>query len=236
MNATNNISMTASIVAGDLDRSYAIDSEAMDWEASPGGEVLRKRLHCVGPAEAGQVTSLVRYPAGSQFPAHAHPEGEEILVLDGVFSDEHGDWPAGTFLLNPEGFKHSPFSREGCLLFVKLRQYPGTDRHHVVVDTRAAKWRSSVRRAVSWKKLYAQEPYSDHMRLELWSVPSDVGHLNFPQGAELLVIDGSFSAGDDVFKRHSWLRLPPGSTLTPEGDNPCELYIKEAGFPYLIAA
>ena len=52
-------------------------------------------------------------------------------MLDGVFSDEHGDWPAGSYLLNPEGFRHAPFSREGCLLFVKLRQFPGLDRNHV---------------------------------------------------------------------------------------------------------
>lgn len=225
--------MTVSALNGELNRRISVDSETLDWEPSPGGQVFRKRLHRVGPAEAGQVTSLVRYPAGSQFPDHGHPDGEEIFVLEGVFSDEHGDWPAGTFLLNPEGFEHRPFSEDGCLLFVKLRQFPGTDRQHVVIDTHSSKWRSSVRRAVSWKKLYAQEPYSDHMRLELWSCPSDVGHLNFPQGAEIFVIEGEFNEGDESFRRHSWLRLPPGSTLHPEGEKPCELYIKEGGFPYL---
>ncbi|MEL6200569.1 MAG: cupin domain-containing protein, partial [Pseudomonadota bacterium] len=68
----------------------------MDWSASPSGTVWRKRVHLVGPPESGQVTSVVRYQPDSSFPTHDHPEGEEILVLDGVFSDEHGDWPAGT--------------------------------------------------------------------------------------------------------------------------------------------
>lgn len=225
--------MTSSSLNGDLTRRIAINSDELDWAASPGGEVLRKRLHCVGPAESGQVTSLVRYAAGARFPAHAHPQGEEILVLDGVFSDEHGDWPAGTYLLNPEGFEHGPFSRDGCLLFVKLRQFPGRDRHHVTVDTRSSEWRSSIRRGVRWKKLYAQEPYSDHMRLERWACPGDVGVLNYPQGAELLVLSGSFHDEGGSYRRHAWLRLPPGSSLTPRGDTPCELYIKEGGFPYL---
>jgi hypothetical protein len=206
----------------------------MDWVESPGGEVLRKRLHRVGPPESGQVTSIVRYRPGSAFPRHAHPEGEEILVLEGVFSDEHGDWPAGTYLLNPEGFEHQPFSREGCLLFVKLRQFPGAERWHHVIDTNTSEWRSSIRRGVYWKKLYAQEPFSDHMRLEQWTYPGDVGILNFPQGAELFVLSGSFHDDHGEYRRHAWLRLPPGSSLKPEGHTPCDLYIKEGGFPYLL--
>ena len=143
--------MTAAPLNGDLTRRIAIDSEALQWSASPGGEVLRKRLHRVGPPESGQVTSLVRYNPGSRFPAPPHPEGEEILVLEGVFSDEHGDWPAGTYLLNPEGFEHAPFSTDGCLLFVKLRQFPGAERRHVVVDTGSNEWRKNVRPGVSWQ-------------------------------------------------------------------------------------
>ena len=109
-------------INGDLSVPVVVDTQAMDWSASPSGSVWRKRVHLVGPPESGQVTSVVRYEPASTFPAHDHPAGEEILVLDGVFSDEHGDWRKGSYLLNPEGFRHAPFSREGCLLFVKLRQ------------------------------------------------------------------------------------------------------------------
>ncbi|GAB5413815.1 MAG: cupin domain-containing protein [Congregibacter sp.] len=228
--------MTAKALNGNLQELTFVDSAALDWVASPGGEVLRKRFHRVGPAESGQVTSLVQYQPGAAFPAHAHPDGEEILVLDGVFSDEHGDWPAGTYLLNPEGFEHSPFSREGCLLFVKLRQFPGVDRKHVVIDTRTDEWRANVRPGVYWKKLYAQEPFSDHMRLERWTVPGNIGQLNYPQGAELFVLKGEFRDSERHYPTHSWLRLPAGSSLSPQGDQPCELYIKEGGFPYLIDA
>lgn len=225
--------MTATALNGDLHTRTAVNSASLDWVASPGGEVLRKRLHRVGPPESGQVTSIVRYQPGAKFPAHAHPEGEEILVLDGVFSDEHGDWHAGTYLLNPEGFEHAPFSEDGCLLFVKLRQFPGSDRKHIVENTLESDWRANVRPGVHWKKLYAQEPYSDHMRLERWTVPNDVGQLNYPQGAELFVLEGEFHDDDGRYGKHSWLRLPPGSSLSPQGRESCELYIKEAGFPYL---
>ncbi len=221
---------------GDLGVRVAVDTAAMPWTPSPGGQVLRKRVHRVGPPESGQVTSVVRYPADARFPAHDHPGGEEILVLEGVFSDEAGDWPAGTYLLNPEGFRHAPYSREGCTLFVKLRQYPGTDRRHVALQTRDEPWRQSVRKNVLWKKLYAQEPYTDFTRLEHWESPAAVGTINFPRGAELFVLRGGFADALGAYPAHTWLRIPAGQSLTPTGDGGCELYIKEGGFTYLRGA
>jgi hypothetical protein len=111
---------------------------------------------------------VVRYEPNARFPAHDHPEGEEIVVLEGVFSDEHGDWPAGTFLANPEGFRHAPFSDPGCLLFVKLRQFPGRERRHVAVDTDALPWQPGEAPGVRFKPLYAQEGFADETRLERW--------------------------------------------------------------------
>lgn len=218
---------------GDLAQRVSVDTQAQEWVPSPGGEVLRKRLHRVGPAESGQVTSIVRYEPGARFPSHSHPQGEEILVLEGVFSDEHGDWPAGTYLLNPEGFEHAPFSEQGCLLFVKLRQFPGADRQHVVVQTNNEPWLPSVRKNVTWKKLYAQEAFADFMRIEAWDTPSALGRINFPQGAELLVLKGYFHDSLGDYTQHSWLRIPPGGSLEPLSADYCELYIKEGGFSYL---
>ena len=221
---------------GDLSARVCVDTQTLEWSASPSGTVWRKRVHLVGPPESGQVTSVVRYEAGAKFPSHDHPGGEEILVLEGVFSDEHGDWPAGTYLLNPEGFTHSPFSKGGCTLFVKLRQYPGTDRQHVATATADMSWQPSVRKISSWKKLYAQEPYTDFMRLEAWDIPAELGQINFPQGAELFVVKGQFADDSGSYNKHTWIRLPPGGSITPTSDEYCELYIKEGGFAYLDSA
>ena len=122
-------------INGDLSVRAVVDTTHMEWTPSPSGSVWRKRVHLVGPPESGQVTSVVRYEPHSRFPAHDHPEGEEILVLEGVFSDEHGDWPAGTFLLNPEGFRHSPVFGAGMRLVRQAQAIrgPGTaprDRRH----------------------------------------------------------------------------------------------------------
>ena len=74
------------------------------------------------------------------------------------------------------------------------------------------------------------------MRLERWEAPEAIGQLLFPQGAEILVLEGGFSDDEGVYEKHSWLRLPAGSGLTPRGTTPCEIYIKEGGFPYLRSA
>ncbi|GAB3285351.1 cupin domain-containing protein [Parahaliea aestuarii] len=223
-------------INGDLSQRVVVATQAMPWSASPGADVWRKRVHRVGAAESGQVTSVVRYEPGARFPGHDHPQGEEILVLEGVFSDEQGDWPAGSYLLNPEGFRHAPWSEQGCTLFVKLRQFPGADRQKVAMQTQDQPWQSSVRRSVQWKKLYAQEPYTDFMRLEAWDSPAELGQINFPRGAELFVLKGRFADAHGEYGTHTWLRIPAGGALTPNSDDYCELYIKEGGFTYLREA
>lgn len=207
----------------------------MEWSPSPSGTVWRKRVHLVGPVESGQVTSVVRYEPRSTFHVHEHPDGEEILVLEGVFSDEHGDWPSGTYLANPEGFRHAPFSRDGCVLFVKLRQFPGRTREHVAIRTESLPW-EPARAGVAARRLYSQAGFEDSVRLERWAPGSRLGRVDYPRGAELFLLDGSFADETGLFARGAWLRLPPGTSHSPATDGGgCVLYIKEGGFKYLRA-
>ena len=205
----------------------------MEWVASPSRSVSRKRLHLVGGVESGQVTSVVRYDADSNFPTHEHPDGEEILVLEGVFSDEQGDWPAGTFLLNPEGFRHAPFSKEGCVLFVKLRQLAGLNRRHVAIDTQSLEWQSGPEQGVTRKPLYAQDGYTDTMALENWDAGVNPGPVSYPGGAELFVIDGNLSDENGQYAPGHWLRFPVGAQHRPHTDSGCVFYIKRGGLQYL---
>jgi len=227
--------MTESI-NGDLSLRVSVDTSRMQWAPSPSGSVWRRRVHLVGPPESGQVTSVVRYEPRSTFPAHDHPDGEEILVLDGVFSDEHGDWPAGTFLLNPEGFRHSPFSENGCVLFVKLRQYAGRERRHVVVDTHRLSWGPTAIPGVTRKEMYRQSGFADRVFLERWSPQADLGASAYAQGAELFVLEGEFADEAGTYAQGCWLRFPMGSRHRPRTRRGCTLYVKESGLPYLKSA
>jgi len=221
---------------GDLSKACSVDTGQLAWTQSPSGTVWRKRVHLVGPAESGQVTSVVRYDADSNFPTHEHPDGEEILVLEGVFSDEQGDWPAGTFLLNPQGFRHAPFSKNGCVLFVKLRQFPGTDRRHVAVDTSSLDWQMSATPGVMHKPLYAQNGYTDTMALEKWDAGVKPGQVSYAAGAEIFVIDGVLSDENGRYESRHWLRFPVGARHQPYTDSGCVFYIKRGGLAYLRSA
>lgn len=207
-----------------------LHADALSWVQSPTPSVWRKRLEHSGPSESGRVTSIVRYDAGSTFPSHPHPEGEEILVLEGVFSDEHGDYPAGTFLLHAEGFSHAPFSRAGCLLFVKLRQAPG-ERGTVRVDSRcfaasSAAWLPAGIAGVERISLYADPRFPERKHLTRVAPGVRVGPLAFPDGEEILVLDGEFSDEYGSYRKHSWLRFPPGGGHTLSTERGCTLYVQ----------
>lgn len=214
---------------GDLGVRVRMDTSAMDWQASPGGRVWRRRVHRVGPPESGQVTSVVRYEPGSRFPAHDHPEGEEILVLEGVFSDEHGDWPAGTLLLNPEGFRHAPFSETGCRIFVKLRQYGGDGRVHRAIQTGDLAWQPSGRSGVDEKRLHRDPGYGEEIRLERWHPGATPGAVAYPGGVEIFVLAGAFEDAAGGYREGTWLRLPPGASHEASSASGCELYVKAGG-------
>lgn len=217
----------------DLTQRTFVDTDRLKWVASPGGEVLRKRLFHCGPSESGQVTSIVRYDAGARFPEHAHPDGEEIFVLRGTFSDHRGDWKAGTLLLNPEGFRHAPRSESGCDLLVRLRQYAGANRRRVALDTNELNWQQQSEAGVEVKTLYRQEGFADSLRIERWAAGLDPLVRSYPGGVEIFVLSGQFSDDQGVYPTGSWLRLPEAGSHCPRSIEGCELYVKEAGLAAL---
>jgi len=213
-------------VNADFSRRAVVHSAAARWQPSPSESVWRKRLDLAGPSEASRVTSVVRYDADSAFPSHPHPDGEEILVLDGVFSDQHGDYPAGTYLLNPEGFFHAPFSKAGCVLFVKLRQYPGAGRRQVIVDTNTGPWRPGSAPGITALPLYAEKGFPETMRLVRFAAGAQSPFHGHPGGEEVFVLDGDLHDGFGDYTAGSWVRMPAGSSHQARSDGGCTLYVK----------
>ncbi len=123
----------------DFNQRVVINHHDLPWVPSPELGVDRRMLERQGN-EIAKATSIVRYQAGSKFQAHQHELGEEIFVLDGTFSDETGNYRAGTYIMNPPGSSHAPYSESGCTLFVKLRHLGSEQVIREVIDTKAAPW------------------------------------------------------------------------------------------------
>lgn len=174
----------------------------------PGVE--RRMLDRIG-GEVARATSIVRYTPGSSFSAHTHDGGEEFLVLEGIFQDEHGDYPSGSYVRNPPTSSHTPGSEPGCVILVKLHQFDPTDRFQVRISSSVIPPIAVAGRiGVGVISLYADA--REDVRIEVWDPAAGI-RVDAPGGMEVFVLDGGFDEGGESFSKHSWLRLPPGDTL-----------------------
>ncbi len=204
------------------------------WVASPMKGVDRRMLDRIGD-EVARATSIVRYAPGSHFSPHNHDGGEEFLVLEGVFQDEHGDYPAGTYVRNPPGTSHTPGSQDGCTILVKLWQFDTADRNQFSRDTNVLAFKADeIRPGVEVQQLHADS--RETVRLERWAADTPIDYAP-TGGAEFLVLDGGFEEGGEAFSRWSWLRLPDGGLLKARsGPNGCRVWVKEGHLAHAITA
>jgi anti-sigma factor ChrR (cupin superfamily) len=211
-------------VNSDFDQRVVQSARDSVWTASPLPGVDRRMLDRVGE-EVARATSIVRYAAGSRFARHVHDGGEEILVLDGVFSDEHGDYPAGAYLRNPPGTSHAPFSRDGCTLFVKLWQFAADDTQPVYIDTSTAPWHPGLVHGLSVLPLHEHDGVST--ALVRWAPETRFNTHTHPGGEEILVLDGVFRDEEGEYGIGTWLRNPRRSRHTPvTGPEGALIYVK----------
>lgn len=211
-------------VNADFSQRVVVHAARLDWEPSPVAGVERRMLDRVGD-EVARATSVVRFAPASRFPAHTHGGGEEFFVLEGVFQDETGDFPAGSYVRNPPTSRHTPRSAPGCVLLVKLWQFDPHDRTHVRIDTaRMPALPAQGRPGVELVPLFQDE--QEFVRLERWT-PGTEASLHLPGGAELFVLEGELSEAAERLEPMSWLRLPPCALLEARaGPDGCKLWVK----------
>lgn len=215
-------------VNADFSRRVVIDTAAEPWIASPQPGVERRLLDRLG-GEVARATSLVRYAPGSSFSDHVHGGGEELLVLEGVFSDERGDYPAGTYVRNPPGSKHQPFSRGGCTLFVKLHQFAKSDLQRVVIDTTTANW--SVASEAGLSRVVLHQHRNEKVALVRFAPGARLPEDPHPGGEEVLVLEGVLSDEAGDYPAGTWVREPAGSAHAPFSREGCVIYVKEGHLP-----
>jgi len=175
--------------------------------------------------EVARATTIVRYAPGSHFSAHTHGGGEEFLVLAGVFTDEDGDFPTGSYVRNPPTSRHTPGSASGCTILVKLWQFDPEDRKQIRLKTEELPFVPVPERpGVEIKPLF--QDTRETVQLERWA-PATTVRLPSPGGLELFVLRGGFTEGNETFEPYSWLRIPDGAALDAEtGPAGCTLWMK----------
>ena len=196
-------------INADFETRAVVHASLIPWIPSPIAGVDRRMLDRIGD-EVARATTIVRYAPRSHFSPHTHGGGEEFLVLEGVFQDEHGDYPAGSYIRNPPGTSHQPGTELGAVILVKLWQFDKDDRTPVCIDANSVGPVKLGVSGVSTIPLY-QDP-RETVRLEMWE-PETAIVAKDPGGIEIFVLDGEFHEGGDQFTRHSWLRLPVGQEL-----------------------
>lgn len=192
----------------DFAQRVVVHAEQIHWVASPMPGVDRRMLDRIG-GEVARATSIVRYAPQSKFSAHTHTGGEEFIVLDGTFQDEHGDYPTGTYVRNPPTSAHTPGSDDGCTIFVKLWQFDADDRTQFRKDMTESLGNSVD--GVATAELHRDD--REIVTFHAVDAGATLASAD-PGGIELLVIAGSISEGGETLEKGSWLRLPEGMPLS----------------------
>jgi anti-sigma factor ChrR (cupin superfamily) len=220
------------LINADFSRPAIVAARDYHWVESPQQGVQRVMLDRVG-AEQARATSIVRYAPDSFFPRHQHPGGEEILVLSGTFSDELGHYPAGWYLRNPPGSNHQPFSVEGAVIFVKLRQMtPAQDRQLRIDTGDPSRWQRQGGRDVC--PLFADG--TEQVSLQRLA-PGEQLFAGPVHGAELLIVDGSLEEEALRYEAGSWIRLPKGEyPAIAAGAAGATLYLKMGQLPDTVSS
>lgn len=222
-------------INADFKKPVALRAEEMEWVASPMPGVSRRMLDRIG-GEVARATSIVRYAPGSDFSAHLHEGGEEFFVLDGIFQDEHGDYPAGTYVRNPPLSRHKPGSEPGCTIFVKLWQFDPADRSHVRIDmNKLGAVPDAARAGVRVSPLF--QDARENVRVETWEPGARV-NIAAEGGLEVFVLAGGLEHEGRSYGLHSWLRVPDGaapfSALAGKGEG-VRLWVKSGHLVHAAA-
>jgi hypothetical protein len=216
-------------VNADFSKPAVVIPQVSDWVSSPESGVDRIMLDRIGD-EVARATSIVRYASGSSFSRHEHAKGEEFLVLDGVFSDNHGDYPAGFYVRNPPGSGHTPFSKDGCRILVKLRQFDPQDLTPVVIDTGDQRlWQHGDDANTRYLPLYEFD--TERVGMVWIASGSTYPVLPDPGGTEIFIVSGSMRYSDEQLPAESWLRFPAARAAELRASADTVLWMKRGHLP-----
>ncbi|RVU85941.1 cupin [Leucothrix sargassi] len=209
----------------ELDKRVVIKPEDYQWIDSPMPGVERMRLDRIDE-EFDRVTTVVRYAPNSEFSSHTHTGGEEFYVLDGVFSDEHADYPKGSYVRNPIGTAHTPrIGSQGATIFVKLYQFDTADTEQKAINTNTNEWLPGLVDGLQVMPLH--QHINENVALVKWAPNTVFNPHKHWGGEEIFVIEGTFYDEHGSYPAGTWIRSPHLSEHAPftKGDG-AVIYVK----------
>ena len=220
--------MASQELNADLTEHVIVHTDDMAWEETGLTKVSRKLLERVNDPEKGRETSLMRLEAGAALPAMDTDARMEIYVVDGTYSDESGDHAAGTYIMYPPGFRHTPSSAEGCVMFVKRRSGLDAPDGHMVIDTNTVEWEPWGHRGGVRVPFYKNDTVPESAHIGNMRPDVTIPDHDHPGGEEIFIFDGAMEDASGVCRPGTWVRFPVGLRHSPSslGDG-CRLYVRE---------
>ncbi|NVJ49023.1 MAG: cupin domain-containing protein [Gammaproteobacteria bacterium] len=217
-------------IHADFNQRIVITPNDYRWVDSPMPGVERMMLDRIGD-EVARATSLVRYQPHSQFSSHTHDGGEEFFVLEGVFADEHHEYPAGSYVRNPIGTQHTPkIGAEGATIFVKLHQFATTDTRQTIINTTTESWQPGLVDGLTVLPLHSHG--TEQVALVKWAPNTQFKPHRHWSGEEIFVLQGTFYDEFGRYPKGSWIRSPHLSEHTPfTRDDGALIYVKTGHLP-----
>ena len=201
-----------------------------DWHKSPSSGVRRIYLERNNFSEYAKASSIVEYSPHSSFQSHTHEGGEEFFVLNGIFSDENGDYPAGSYVRNPHGSSHSPYSDTGCKILVKLRQFNKKDTMKVVIRKSDYKWLPGICQGLTVMPLHNYQ--GEHSALVKWNPFTQFSQHSHWGGEEIYILSGTLYDEFGIYKAGTWIRSPHLSSHMPYTSDDGALIFVKTGHIY----
>ena len=211
-------------IHADLSKRAVVNSNELPWVESPLVGVQRRMLERDGGEMATRATTIVRYQPDSYFSAHTHTGGEEYLVLDGIFSDQMGDFHQGMYVRNPVGSKHKPYTRKGTTILVKLQQFDADDQEYVRINTHKREWLLGQVDGLHVMPLH--EYGTEQVALVKWDAGTRFNKHGHSRGEEIFVLSGTFADEHGTYPQGTWIRNPAGSEHAPYSEKGCLIYVK----------
>jgi anti-sigma factor ChrR (cupin superfamily) len=220
---------TRAQVNADPNKVAMVDTNAMPWEPTEWAGVSRKVLELVHDAKKGRETSLLKFEPGAKIPTHVLEHRMDVFVVEGTYADDHGEYGVHTFLRNQPGFRHTPASKNGCVIYAKWRVpiRPGAGPR-IVIDAKTAQWLDFPHRGARVLHLYPNTDGIETGRIGNVYPDRRLPSHNHAIGEETLMLDGCLKDEYTAYSKGMWFRMPCGVPHAPytEADG-CLMLIRE---------